>query len=129
VVQEPDHLRSITTCSFFINTIHFDCTTAGEVLNEGEQRVMIGAASRGIIQKEFQHDAKIYKTAYEKNPFDKVNAEELDEYTQQFGAGHRADTDTSEGFNSTLNDSMQIEDPVSPDGSYCFSFSNPLFLN
>lgn len=97
--------------------------TAGDVISEGEQRVMIGAASRGIIQKEYQHDAKIYKTAYEKNPFDKVNAEELDEYTQQFGVGPRTDLDTSGAtYASTMNDSMQHEDAISPDGSYSSAF-------
>ena len=75
-------------------------TTAADV---SEQRVMIGAASRGIIQKEYQHDAKVYKTAYEKNPFDKVNDDELQEYTQQFAAP-RHEEDEQQLDESMLSD-------------------------
>lgn len=44
--------------------------------------VMVGAASKGIIQREFQHNATVYKSAYAKNPFDNVTEEELAEYRQ-----------------------------------------------
>lgn len=42
--------------------------------------VMVGAASKGIIQRDFQHNATVYKSAYAKNPFDNVTEEELAEY-------------------------------------------------
>lgn len=41
---------------------------------------MVGAASKGIIQRDFQHNAIVYKSAYAKNPFDSVTDEDLDEY-------------------------------------------------
>ena len=40
----------------------------------------VGAASKGIIQRDFQHHATVYGSAYAKNPFDNVSAEELQEY-------------------------------------------------
>ena len=40
----------------------------------------VGAASKGIIQRDFQHNATVYKSVYAKNPFDNVSAEELAEY-------------------------------------------------
>ena len=32
----------------------------------------VGAASKGIIQRDFQHHATVYKSPYAKNPFDQV---------------------------------------------------------
>ena len=46
----------------------------------GNHVVMVGAASKGIIQRDFQHNATVYKSAYAKNPFDNVTEEELAEY-------------------------------------------------
>lgn len=40
----------------------------------------VGAASKGIIQRDFQHHATVFRSAYAKNPFDNVSAEELQEY-------------------------------------------------
>jgi len=42
----------------------------------------VGAASKGIIQRDFQHHATVYKSPYAKNPFDQVSAAELEEYKQ-----------------------------------------------
>ncbi|XP_076368916.1 protein hu-li tai shao-like isoform X20 [Tachypleus tridentatus] len=46
----------------------------------GDQVILVGAASKGIIQREFQHNAMVYKTAYAKNPFDNITDQELEEY-------------------------------------------------
>ncbi|XP_035217214.1 protein hu-li tai shao-like isoform X1 [Stegodyphus dumicola] len=46
----------------------------------GDQVVLVGAASKGIIQREFQHNAMVYKSAYSKNPFDNITEEDLEEY-------------------------------------------------
>ncbi|GFU60463.1 protein hu-li tai shao [Nephila pilipes] len=46
----------------------------------GDQVVLVGAASKGIIQREFQHNAMVYKTAYAKNPFDGISDQDLEEY-------------------------------------------------
>jgi hypothetical protein len=42
--------------------------------------ILVGAASKGIIQRGFQHNALVYKTPYAKNPFDTITDEELEEY-------------------------------------------------
>lgn len=41
---------------------------------------MVGAASKGIIQRNYQHNATVYKTPYAKNPFDAVTDEEIEYY-------------------------------------------------
>lgn len=41
---------------------------------------MVGAVSKGIIQRNFQHNATVYKTPYSKNPFDAVTNEEIEYY-------------------------------------------------
>jgi len=40
----------------------------------------VGAASKGIIQRDYQHHATVYKSVYAKNPFDNVTSDELEEY-------------------------------------------------
>lgn len=40
----------------------------------------MGAASKGIIQRGYQHNATVYKTPYAKNPFDSVTDDEIKEY-------------------------------------------------
>lgn len=42
--------------------------------------ILVGAASKGIIQRNFQHNATVYKTPYAKNPFDAVTDEEIEYY-------------------------------------------------
>lgn len=50
-------------------------------MNEhGDQVVLVGAASKGIIQREYQHNAMVYKSAYSKNPFDNITEQDLEEY-------------------------------------------------
>ncbi|MBO8666563.1 hypothetical protein INO76_16165, partial [Staphylococcus aureus] len=43
-----------------------------------DQVILVGAASKGIIQRNFQHNATVYKTPYAKNPFDAVTDEEIE---------------------------------------------------
>lgn len=71
---------------------------------DSDQRVVIGAASKGIIQKEYQHNAKIYKAEYQKNPFDNIDQTELDEYTSSIVGNKKVD-------NSYLNnnDSYDVD--------------------
>ena len=85
----------------------------------------VGAASKGIIQRDFQHNATVYKSPYAKNPFDAVSNEELEEYkriintkTQRDGGlsptspGLEDDTvgDTTDAGNVTA-DSMLLPSP------------------
>lgn len=53
---------------------------AAEGQKSQEQTILVGAASKGIIQRDHQHDAKVYKNAYAKNPFDNISDAELEEY-------------------------------------------------
>ena len=38
----------------------------------GEQVILVGAASKGIIQRDYQHNAVVFRAPYAKNPFDEV---------------------------------------------------------
>ncbi|KAK7081830.1 hypothetical protein SK128_021656, partial [Halocaridina rubra] len=53
--------------------------------------ILVGAASKGIIQRDFQHNAVVYKTPYAKNPFDSVTDKELDEYRNLVERKQRGD--------------------------------------
>ncbi|KAJ1525957.1 hypothetical protein ONE63_009142 [Megalurothrips usitatus] len=65
----------------------------------GDQVILVGAASKGIIQRGFQHNAMVYKTPYAKNPFDTITDDELEEYkktVQRKARGEPYDEDQSE---------------------------------
>ncbi|XP_041675851.1 uncharacterized protein LOC108109047 isoform X7 [Drosophila eugracilis] len=72
------------------------------VSQTGDHVVMMGAASKGIIQRGFQHNATVYKAPYAKNPFDNVTDDELNEYKRTVERkkksvhGEYTDTDFSE---------------------------------
>ena len=46
----------------------------------GDHVVMVGAASKGIIQKDYQQNAVVYKSAYSRNPFEGVTDKEIQDY-------------------------------------------------
>ena len=48
--------------------------------DNNDQIVLVGAVSKGIIQKEYQHNASVYKSAYAKNPFDNISEQDLENY-------------------------------------------------
>ena len=67
----------------------------------------VGAASKGIIQRDFQHNATVYKSPYAKNPFDAVSNEELEEYKRIINTKTQRDgglSPTSPGQEDTLGD-------------------------
>lgn len=75
--------------NFYINVliIFKDATISGT----GEQVVLVGAASKGIIQRGFQHNAMVYKTPYAKNPFDAITDQELDQYKKEVERKQKGD--------------------------------------
>uniref|UniRef100_A0A182P0K1 Ras-GEF domain-containing protein n=1 Tax=Anopheles epiroticus TaxID=199890 RepID=A0A182P0K1_9DIPT len=78
----------------------------------GDHVVLMGAASKGIIQRGYQHNATVYKAPYAKNPFDSVTDDELNEYkktVEKKRHGDGTDTDFSE---SEALSSLQISGPT-----------------
>lgn len=86
------------------------------VTKTGDHVVLMGAASKGIIQRGYQHNATVYKAPYAKNPFDSVTDDELNEYkrtVEKKRTGDYTDTDFSESEAlSSLPVSGQVKSPV-----------------
>ena len=49
----------------------------------GDQTVVVGAASKGIIQRDHQHNAVVYRSYYAANPFENMSEEEVNAYKQE----------------------------------------------
>ncbi|XP_059619542.1 protein hu-li tai shao isoform X2 [Phlebotomus argentipes] len=84
-----------------------DATVSGT----SDHVVLMGAASKGIIQRGYQHNATVYKAPYAKNPFDSVTDDELSEYkktVERKAHGDYTDTDYSE---SEALSSLQTSGP------------------
>jgi len=74
----------------------------------------VGAASKGIIQRDFQHHATVFKSAYAKNPFDNVTAEELDEYRRIIDSKSRMDG----ALETPVPDSSTLENTTGGDHTF-----------
>merc|ERR1712066_286657 len=59
---------------------------------QGGYNMKVGAASKGIIQRDFQHHATVFKSPYAKNPFDSVSNEELEEYKRIINKKNQGDS-------------------------------------
>merc|ERR1712024_203176 len=84
----------------------------------------VGAASKGIIQRDFQHHATVFKSPYTKNPFDSVSNDELEEYKRIIDRKQRGETSpvmedpgdtTDPEFRDQLERSLSLRQP--PPGS------------
>ena len=60
-----------------------------KMINLTDRSPQVGAASKGIIQRDFQHHATVFRSAYAKNPFDNVTDDELREYQRVVDAKSR----------------------------------------
>lgn len=61
----------------------------GSYTTAGDHVMIVGAASRGIIKREHQHNAIVYKSYYATNPFDKMSDEELKDYEDAVKRGEK----------------------------------------
>ncbi|KAL1236620.1 Adducin-related protein [Trichinella spiralis] len=52
-------------------------------LNAVEEKVIIGAASKGIIERDFRHNAQIYQQLYQPNPFASETDEDIKAYLKE----------------------------------------------
>lgn len=95
-------------------------TGIGEGQKSHEQTIIVGAASKGIIQRDHQHNAKVYKTAYAKNPFDNISDVELEEYKRIVSRKQRGEEvpyeEIPENMRHLLNEPLLdlVTSPASP---------------
>ncbi|XP_048485886.1 protein hu-li tai shao isoform X2 [Plutella xylostella] len=76
----------------------------------GDHVVLMGAASKGIIQRGYQHNATMYSAPYSRNPFDHVTDQDIDEYRRRVEGRLPYDTDLSE---SEAISAAQMTSPAS----------------
>ena len=50
---------------------------------QSESVIVVGAASKGIIQRDHQHNAVVFKQTYAANPFSGQNDDDMEKYQQQ----------------------------------------------
>ncbi|XP_028966682.1 protein hu-li tai shao [Galendromus occidentalis] len=108
-----------------------------QINRSGDNVVSFGAASKGIIQRDFQHNAMVYKSAYQKNPFDGITEEDLEEYhklIERKARGEIIETDIPENLKPLLQEPVAhgktstpiksppvkspVQSPVSEEDSY-----------
>ena len=46
----------------------------------GDSVIVIGAASKGIIQRDQQHNVQVYKSQYQANPFESMTEDDIEKY-------------------------------------------------
>lgn len=80
----------------------------------GDSVIVIGAASKGIIQRDQQHNVQVYKSQYQANPFENMTQDEIDRYkveVEKKAKGEPGKNDWSMirgvAFNQYLNDDIE----------------------
>ena len=68
----------------------------GDLSMVGDNVIVYGAASRGIIQRDQQHNVQVYKTQYAANPFDSINEDEIEQYKIDVENKGKGDTSLAE---------------------------------
>ncbi|KAJ8705851.1 hypothetical protein PYW08_012897 [Mythimna loreyi] len=75
-------------------------------------QVLMGAASKGIIQRGYQHNATVYSAPYARNPFDHVTDTDIDEYRRVVERKQRSDYDTDLSESEAIS-AAQVTSPAS----------------
>ncbi|RVE42416.1 hypothetical protein evm_012931 [Chilo suppressalis] len=78
----------------------------------GDHVVLMGAASKGIIQRGYQHNATMYSAPYARNPFDHISDREIEEYRRIVERKARSDYDTDLSESEAIS-AAQITSPAS----------------
>ncbi|XP_045506179.1 protein hu-li tai shao isoform X3 [Colias croceus] len=78
----------------------------------GDHVVLMGAASKGIIQRGYQHNATVYSAPYARNPFDHVTDTEIDEYRRTVERKQRSEYDTDLSESEAIS-AAQVTSPAS----------------
>ena len=55
----------------------------------GESVIVVGAASKGIIQRDHQHNAVVFKQTYAANPFSGVDDDDMEKYQAHISGTHQ----------------------------------------
>ncbi len=64
--------------------------------------IVVGAASKGIIQRDHQHNVAAYKTYYAPNPFDSMTEDEIAQYKDEVERKARGESATGMWFTNAL---------------------------
>ncbi|BFY97952.1 hypothetical protein BsWGS_00994 [Bradybaena similaris] len=67
----------------------------GQLSGAGDQLIVVGAASKGIIQRDHQHNAVVYRQYYAANPFENMSEAEIDAYQAEVQRRERGELETS----------------------------------
>ncbi|XP_013397793.1 alpha-adducin isoform X2 [Lingula anatina] len=75
--------------------------------------IIVGAASKGIIKRDQQHNAVVYRTPYTPNPFDNMSPEEIEAYKKEVEKKQKGDGDGEPGADTVDTDEGHRE-PTPP---------------
>lgn len=68
----------------------------GTLSSASDSVMIVGAASKGIIQRDHQHNAVVYKSLYSPNPFENISEEELARYKEKVEGKTKGEPDSED---------------------------------
>lgn len=83
-------------------------TQDGQLSGAGDQLIVVGAASKGIIQRDHQHNAVVYRQYYAANPFENMSEAEIEQYQDEVQRRERGEPGNYERLILDLNLYMRI---------------------
>lgn len=85
----------------------------------------MGAASKGIIQRGYQHNATVYKAPYAKNPFDCVTDDEINDYKKTVERKRHGDCE----YCCAPRNQFDKKNSITNSPHYIFKIPIPISLN
>ncbi|CAK9298081.1 unnamed protein product [Gordionus sp. m RMFG-2023] len=91
----------------------------GKLSGLGDQVIIMGAASKGIIERNHQHNRQAFQQEYQKNPFDHLDYSHLQEYERQLSA--HSTPHSAEIYNGNGVNGFESGNGPGHDGSYYYT--------
>uniref|UniRef100_A0A0B7BJK4 Class II aldolase/adducin N-terminal domain-containing protein n=1 Tax=Arion vulgaris TaxID=1028688 RepID=A0A0B7BJK4_9EUPU len=79
----------------------------GQLTGVGDQVVVVGAASKGIIQRDHQHNVVVYRQYYAANPFESMSETEMEQYQAEVQRKERGEPELEELVQEPVNEVPQ----------------------
>ncbi|BFZ01094.1 hypothetical protein BsWGS_04138 [Bradybaena similaris] len=87
----------------------------GQLSATGDQLIVVGAASKGIIQRDHQHNAVVYRQYYAANPFENMSEAEIEQYQAEIQRKERGEPEIEEQIPQPSNEVATFQQQQLPD--------------
>ncbi|VDO44578.1 unnamed protein product [Onchocerca flexuosa] len=97
-------------------------------MGQADRVVMIGTASKGIIDRQHQHNAQVYRQLYAPNPFASETDEDIQKYMKEVEAKTPRPSSAADSTERTTSSLPLYENDSPSVGRLCFTVVPGVYL-